>query len=110
MGSRWTLPPLVKSFDHCPACRATVELRSNSAGAGFVCPSCGCGFRHNRRKWLVALPLAGALALVLLYFTRDTIIPPIFIGFVAVPLIALFVLRRIPSYVITPTSDATPKV
>jgi hypothetical protein len=76
---------------------------------GFVCSACGCGFRHNWRKWLVGLPLAVLLALVLLYFTRGTIIPPIFVAFVAVPAIAFIILRRIPNYVVTRPSYATSK-
>src|SRR5688572_16047660 len=99
----------MEGFDRCPGCQQQIELRRELPEPSFTCPACGCRFRHNWRKWLLGLPFALLLALLLLYFTRDTFIPPVFLAFVAVPSIAALVLWRIPSYVVVRSSDATSK-
>lgn len=100
----------MKSFDRCPGCQQQIELRRELPEQRlFSCPACGCHFCHNWRKWLLGLPFALLLALLLLYFARDSFIPPLFLGFVAVPSIAVLVLWRIPNYIVVDSSDATSK-
>jgi predicted RNA-binding Zn-ribbon protein involved in translation (DUF1610 family) len=90
---------LVKSFDLCPCCKTPIQLVNSSSGT-FSCPACGCIFRHNRRKWIIGLPLAIIFALILLFLTRDSFIPPIFIELVAAPFLALIVTRGFPNYIV----------
>ena len=97
----------VKSLDCCPCCHLRIELRKDSGR--FVCPGCGCGFRHNIRKWLIAIPVAVVVALALFYFA-GSFIPPILIAFVVVPGIVFVILLRVPSYIITRPSDVTHEV
>ena len=98
----------MKSFDSCPCCGQKIELRRDSVTHAFTCPSCGCAFRHNLRKWIISLPVAVVLALGLLYLLRDSFIPPIVIAFVLVPVPGpaprLTHLRTSPTVAITWTS------
>ena len=100
----------MKSFDSCPCCGQKIELQRDSVTHTFTCPSCGCVFRHNLRKWIIALPVVVVLALGLLYLLRDSFIPPIIIAFVLVPVFTTIILMRFPTYTIEASSDATRKV
>jgi hypothetical protein len=97
----------MKSFDYCPCCRQRIELRKDSGG--FVCPACGCVFRHNFRKWLVAVPVAIGVGLALFYLA-GSFIPPMLIGFVVAPAIAFIILSRLPTYIVTSSPVATHEV
>jgi len=88
----------LESSDSCPCCRHRVVLAKAVSGH-FSCPDCLCEFRHNTKKWLVGIPVGLIVAVALLYFTYDTIVPPLFVAFLAVGIVALL-LSRIPTYVI----------
>ncbi len=45
-----------KSFDSCPWCSSDIELAKNPKGL-FECSLCHCEFRHNFKKWIVAIPI-----------------------------------------------------
>jgi hypothetical protein len=93
-----------------PLCRQKIELRRDTVTRAFTCPVCGCAFRHNARKWIIALPIVVILALGLLYLLHDTFIPPIFIAFVLVPMFATIILMRFPTYIVIATPDAPREV
>jgi hypothetical protein len=97
----------MKSFDYCPCCRQRIELRKNSSG--FVCPACGCVFRHDFRKWLIAIPVAIVVALALFRFV-GSFIPPILIGFLVAPAVAIIILSRFPTYIVARPPAATREV
>ena len=60
----------------------------------FICPICGCEFRHNFRKWLIGLPLALVVTAALwLIFPH----PTIKIAFL-VPVVTGVAVMRIPTY------------
>lgn len=46
----------LRSFGRCPHCHYAMEMIKTQGGL-FICPICSCMFRHNLRKWQIALPL-----------------------------------------------------
>ena len=85
----------LESHDLCPNCGDRVLL-AKSSGGDFLCPTCSCVFRHNTKKWFIALPVVLLTALGALYLTWD-VVPPIAIAFLSAGGVAL-VLSRIPNY------------
>jgi hypothetical protein len=69
-----------------------------SSGGDLLCPTCGCVFRHNTKKWFVVLPLAVGASAVAFYFSRGSV-SPVIVVFASVGVLALVVLCM-PSYVI----------
>src|SRR5436309_1927265 len=91
----------LKSFDFCPFCMKQVELH-RCRDHIFLCPRCGCEFRHNLRRWLpMAIPFALAVVLMLYEFTHFNTVPSILIYvLLAIGVLANF-LTPFPPYSIT---------
>jgi uncharacterized membrane protein len=90
----------LESYELCPSCSHKIVLTKSSTGS-FRCPDCQCEFRHNFRKWVIGIPVGLVAALLLLWLTYGSFIPPIVVVFLSVGVTG-FILSRIPSYFITP--------
>ena len=52
---------------YCPECG---QRKISKSAAGFVCPECGCEFRHNWRAWIIAgTPFCVLVLVVMLMVT-----------------------------------------
>lgn len=95
---RLTPTPKKRSYTNCPWCLSQIEVARRSDKA-FQCPVCGCAFRHNYKKWVIAIPIALALCILLPRPAKAicSFIPPVvclFAGLIA----TFFATRRIPDY------------
>ncbi len=57
----------LQSFTQCPSCESEIALRKVRPGV-FGCPHCRAEFRHNYRRWAVAIPVMLIVTLCLYYF------------------------------------------
>lgn len=97
---RLTRAPKKQSFTNCPWCLSQIEVIRRDDRA-FQCPVCGCAFRHNFKKWIVAIPSVLLFCVVLLHLTKTVpafhFIPPVVCVFAGL-FGAVLVTRRMPDY------------
>src|SRR5258708_33242616 len=60
----------LESFGHCPSCGSDIILKKIRSGV-FGCRHCGAEFRHNYKRWAVALPVMLVVTLCLFKFLPD---------------------------------------
>jgi hypothetical protein len=83
--------------DVCRGCGESVVLIASSGG-DLRCPTCGCVFRHNAKKWFLALPMAVAVSAAAIYFGSE-IVSPLICALVSVGLV-LSVILCMPNHVV----------
>lgn len=97
---RLTRAPKKQSFTNCPWCLSQIEVTRRDDRA-FQCPVCACAFRHNFKKWFIAIPGVLLFCVALLLLTKNIpafhFIPPIFCVFAGLGG-AVLVTRRISDY------------
>lgn len=60
----------LKSYSRCPCCESDIVLEKGQ-GQAFVCPHCGAEFRHNYKRWALAIPVALVVTICFLYLLSD---------------------------------------
>lgn len=60
----------LESYSQCPSCGSEIALKNARPGV-FACPHCGAEFRHNYRRWAVAIPTMLVITLSLFYLAPD---------------------------------------
>jgi hypothetical protein len=103
--------PRKRSYTNCPWCLSEIEVVRRDDKA-LQCPICGCAFRHNFRKWVIAIPMALLIFLFLLRLTKSVpvfqFMPPIvcvFAGLIG----SLLATREMPDYnIVNPGADPPP--
>ena len=97
---RLTRAPKKQSYTNCPWCLSQIEVVRREDKA-LQCSVCGCAFRHNFRKWVIAIPTVLLFCVILLHLTKTVpafhFIPPVVCVFVGL-FGAVFATRRIPDY------------
>ena len=83
----------LESKDKCPSCSKEIVLKKNNKGF-FECPLCEVNFSHNKKKFIIGIPL-GLVIAVILYVTTN--IAPMAIAFVAAGIMVVC-LKGMPSY------------
>jgi hypothetical protein len=52
-----------ESRGKCPHCKKKIVMPKDQGGI-FTCPECNCQFKHNRTKWIIAVPLVFVAAII----------------------------------------------
>lgn len=56
----------LQSYAECPSCDSQITLRKREDRL-FVCPRCQAVFRHNYKRWALAIPIMAGVTLTLFY-------------------------------------------